>query len=72
MALDSDTAEARPAWFVGAAFGGGRPVAPVTLLGERLVLFRDEEGELGLMRLRSRPLLLLCLPLTRRSVGRGR
>jgi len=23
MALDSDTAEARPAWFVGAAFGGG-------------------------------------------------
>ena len=27
----------------------GRPVAPVTLLGERLVLFRDEEGELGLI-----------------------
>ena len=28
---------------------GGRPVAPVTLLGERLVLFRDDEGELGLI-----------------------
>ena len=26
-----------------------RPVVPVTLLGERLVLFRDEEGELGLI-----------------------
>ncbi len=28
---------------------GGRPVVPVTLLGERLVLFRDNEGELGLI-----------------------
>ena len=28
---------------------GSRPVVPVTLLGERLVLFRDEEGELGLI-----------------------
>lgn len=28
---------------------GPRPVVPVTLLGERLVLFRDEEGELGLI-----------------------
>ena len=28
---------------------GDRPVAPVTLLGERLVLFRDNEGELGLI-----------------------
>lgn len=28
---------------------GGRPVVPVTLLGERLVLFRDDEGELGLI-----------------------
>ncbi len=28
---------------------GGRPVAPVTLLGERLVLFRDDDGELGLI-----------------------
>ncbi len=28
---------------------GERPVAPVTLLGERLVLFRDDEGELGLI-----------------------
>lgn len=28
---------------------GGRPVAPVTLLGERLVLFRDDEGGLGLI-----------------------
>ncbi len=28
---------------------GPRPVAPVTLLGERLVLFRDESGELGLI-----------------------
>ncbi|MFT6878915.1 MAG: phthalate 4,5-dioxygenase oxygenase subunit, partial [Granulosicoccus sp.] len=26
-----------------------RPVVPVTLLGERLVLFRDSEGELGLI-----------------------
>ena len=26
-----------------------RPVVPVTLLGERLVLFRDNEGELGLI-----------------------
>ncbi len=26
-----------------------RPVVPVTLLGERLVLFRDDEGELGLI-----------------------
>lgn len=28
---------------------GDRPVRPVNLLGERLVLFRDEHGELGLM-----------------------
>ena len=28
---------------------GPRPVAPVTLLGERLVLFRDESGSLGLI-----------------------
>lgn len=28
---------------------GERPVVPVTLLGEKLVLFRDEEGELGLI-----------------------
>ncbi|MBM2576707.1 aromatic ring-hydroxylating dioxygenase subunit alpha [Jannaschia sp. Os4] len=28
---------------------GARPVVPVTLLGERLVLFRDEAGELGLI-----------------------
>ena len=28
---------------------GGRPVVPVTLLGERLVLFRDDEGGLGLI-----------------------
>lgn len=28
---------------------GERPVLPVTLLGERLVLFRDEKGRLGLM-----------------------
>ncbi|MBV7396715.1 aromatic ring-hydroxylating dioxygenase subunit alpha [Mameliella sediminis] len=28
---------------------GARPVVPVTLLGERLVLFRDNEGELGLI-----------------------
>ncbi len=28
---------------------GGRPVAPVTLLGERLVLFRDDDGALGLI-----------------------
>ena len=28
---------------------GERPVVPVTLLGERLVLFRDNEGELGLI-----------------------
>ncbi len=28
---------------------GERPVVPVTLLGERLVLFRDEQGELGLI-----------------------
>ncbi len=28
---------------------GGRPVVPVMLLGERLVLFRDDEGELGLI-----------------------
>ena len=27
----------------------GRPVVPVTLLGERLVLFRDDEGRLGLI-----------------------
>ncbi len=27
---------------------GERPVVPVTLLGERLVLFRDNDGELGL------------------------
>jgi phthalate 4,5-dioxygenase oxygenase subunit len=28
---------------------GNRPVVPVTLLGEKLVLFRDNEGELGLI-----------------------
>ena len=28
---------------------GARPVVPVTLMGERLVLFRDNEGELGLI-----------------------
>lgn len=28
---------------------GDRPVVPVTLLGEELVLFRDEQGELGLI-----------------------
>ena len=28
---------------------GARPVVPVTLLGERLVLFRDNQGELGLI-----------------------
>jgi len=28
---------------------GARPVVPVTLLGERLVLFRDESGALGLI-----------------------
>jgi phenylpropionate dioxygenase-like ring-hydroxylating dioxygenase large terminal subunit len=28
---------------------GSRPVVPVTLLGERLVLFRDSDGELGLI-----------------------
>ena len=28
---------------------GPRPVVPVTLLGERLVLFRDDDGELGLI-----------------------
>jgi phthalate 4,5-dioxygenase oxygenase subunit len=28
---------------------GARPVVPVTLMGERLVLFRDEGGRLGLM-----------------------
>ncbi|MHA6263291.1 aromatic ring-hydroxylating dioxygenase subunit alpha [Arenibacterium sp. CAU 1754] len=28
---------------------GSRPVVPVTLLGERLVLFRDDQGELGLI-----------------------
>jgi len=28
---------------------GARPVVPVTLLGEKLVLFRDETGRLGLM-----------------------
>ena len=26
-----------------------RPVVPVTLLGEKLVLFRDNQGELGLI-----------------------
>ena len=29
--------------------GGPRPVIPVTLLGERLVLFRDTSGKLGLV-----------------------
>lgn len=28
---------------------GPRPVVPVTILGEKLVLFRDEKGELGLI-----------------------
>jgi len=28
---------------------GKRPVVPVTLLGERLVLFRNNDGELGLI-----------------------
>lgn len=28
---------------------GPRPVVPVTLYGKRLVLFRDDEGELGLI-----------------------
>ncbi|MEM8652833.1 MAG: aromatic ring-hydroxylating dioxygenase subunit alpha [Pseudomonadota bacterium] len=28
---------------------GNRPVVPVTLLGEKLVLFRDDEGNLGLI-----------------------
>ena len=32
-----------------AELDGKRPVVPVTLLGERLVLFRDDEGELGLI-----------------------
>ena len=34
---------------LGVELEGGRPVVPVTLLGERLVLFRDDEGELGLI-----------------------
>ena len=28
---------------------GPRPVVPVTLLGEKLVLFRDEDGQMGLI-----------------------
>lgn len=31
------------------ALQGPRPVAPVTAFGQNLVLFRDEEGELGLI-----------------------
>lgn len=31
------------------ALQGPRPVAPVTAFGQKLVLFRDEEGELGLI-----------------------
>lgn len=32
-----------------ADLAGRRPVIPVTLYGQRLVLFRDDEGELGLI-----------------------
>ena len=32
-----------------ADLAGPRPVIPVTLFGQRLVLFRDDEGELGLI-----------------------
>lgn len=32
-----------------ADLAGRRPVVPVTLFGQRLVLFRDDEGELGLI-----------------------
>lgn len=32
-----------------ADLAGSRPVVPVTLYGRRLVLFRDDEGELGLI-----------------------
>lgn len=32
-----------------ADLAGRRPVVPVTLYGQRLVLFRDDEGELGLI-----------------------
>ncbi|MEM8976862.1 MAG: aromatic ring-hydroxylating dioxygenase subunit alpha [Pseudomonadota bacterium] len=34
---------------LGVELEGPRPVVPVTLLGERLVLFRDTSGELGLV-----------------------
>lgn len=45
--------EALPERWVKAAetaeLAGPRPVVPVTLFGQRLVLFRDDEGELGLI-----------------------
>lgn len=46
------TPERPDAWVKAAQsddLGGPRPVIPVTLFGERLVLFRDDEGELGLI-----------------------
>jgi len=49
---DNDDLEAPDAWLEVAkstALAGRRPVIPVTLFGERLVLFRDDEGGLGLI-----------------------
>ncbi|MDP4595248.1 MAG: Rieske 2Fe-2S domain-containing protein, partial [Beijerinckiaceae bacterium] len=34
---------------LGEELAGNRPVVPVTVMGERLVLFRDDKGALGLI-----------------------
>ncbi len=49
---DNGDAKAPNAWVKAASsadLAGPRPVIPVTLYDQRLVLFRDDEGELGLI-----------------------
>ncbi|WP_367196367.1 Rieske 2Fe-2S domain-containing protein [Amorphus sp. 3PC139-8] len=50
--LDTEDAAAPNAWVKIADIvdlAGRRPVIPITLYGRRLVLFRDDQGELGLI-----------------------
>ncbi|WP_235911956.1 Rieske 2Fe-2S domain-containing protein [Mesorhizobium xinjiangense] len=50
--IDNGETTAPNAWIKAAAsagLAGPRPVIAVTLYGQRLVLFRDDEGELGLI-----------------------
>ncbi len=50
--MSESTSTAPDAWVKAALLSeldGTRPVVPVTLYGQSLVLFRDDEGELGLI-----------------------